>query len=287
MELELDFSQEGIEITHKDESLRRISKIHGKIQSMIDSYSTGKLTREGVKVALAGRPNAGKSSLLNVLLEEERAIVSEIPGTTRDTIEESIILEGMEFLFIDTAGLRESVDIIEKEGIRRTIQNLQKADIVLLILDASIPLSNEDISLYKETVYSLHPLAKPIYVVNKTDVRNSNFDIKLLPPLKWIEISCKEHAGINDLKQELVRTSLHEYDSISGSIIITNLRHKEALFRALESLKNAENSIKLEMSGDFVAVDLRESLNHLGEIVGITTPDDILNNIFSQFCIGK
>lgn len=287
MELELDFSQEGIELTHKDESLYRISKIQEKMQSMIDSYKTGKLARDGVKVAIAGRPNAGKSSLLNVLLEEERAIVSEIPGTTRDTIEESIILDGMEFLFIDTAGLRESVDVIEKEGIRRTIKNLQRADIVLFILDASNNLSNEDIVLYKETIDFLNKLTTAIYVVNKIDVRCADFDHTLLPPLSTVEISCKNNIGISELKRELVRISMKEFDYSDGSIVITNIRHKDALTRALDSLKIAENSIKSGLSGEFVAVDLRDSLNILGEILGITTPEDILNNIFSQFCIGK
>jgi tRNA modification GTPase len=287
VELELDFSQEGIELTQKEESLRRIRAIGSNIQSMIDTYTTGKRTRDGVKVALAGRPNAGKSSLLNLLLEEERAIVSEIPGTTRDTIEESIILEGMQFVFVDTAGLRESVDVIEKEGIRRTIQNLQKADIALLIIDASQLLTEEDVVLFKETVGSLSRDIYSMYVINKNDLRHNQFSIAELPPLDYVDISCKTHSGISALKKMILRAALSEYDSLSSSIIITNIRHRDALQNALNSLKNAENSLNSDMSGDFTAVDLRESLNYLGEIIGLTTPEDILNNIFSQFCIGK
>lgn len=287
LELELDFSQEGIDLTQKEESLQRIRQISSSIQSMINTYSTGKRTRDGVKVALAGRPNAGKSSLLNLLLEEERAIVSEIPGTTRDTIEESILLDGLQFIFIDTAGLRESVDVIEKEGIRRTIQNLQKADIALLIIDASQPVREEDVTLFKETITSLNKDIYSMYVINKIDLRHNQFSIDELPPLDFVDISCKTHHGIPALKKMIVDAALREYDSLSSSIIITNIRHRNALQNALNSLKNAENSLNNDMSGDFIAVDLRESLNYLGEIIGLTTPDDILNNIFSQFCIGK
>jgi tRNA modification GTPase len=287
MELELDFSQEGIELTQNEESLRRIKQIGNSLQEMIDSYSTGKFTREGVKVALAGRPNVGKSSLLNVLLEEERAIVSEVPGTTRDTIEESIILNGLEFVFVDTAGLRESIDIIEKEGIRRTIDNLQKADLVLLIVDTSLPVSNEDIMLFSETIKSLPKHSVALYVLNKNDRRHTEFSIKKLPVLEHVDISCVTLSGIDHLKTALVKAALKDRDTSVGSLIITNLRHKNALESALKSLKNAEYSINNRMSGDFIAVDLRDSLNYLGEIIGLTTPDDILNNIFSQFCIGK
>ena len=287
LELELDFSQEGIELTQNEESLRRIKQIGNNIQEMINSYSTGKFTRDGVKVALAGRPNVGKSSLLNVLLEEERAIVSEIPGTTRDTIEESIILNGLEFVFVDTAGLRESIDVIEKEGIRRTIQNLQKADIVLLIVDTSHPVTNEELMLFNETIKSLPNHTVAMYVLNKCDLQHPEFSIEDLQALEHVSISCVTLNGIDRLKTALVNATLRDHDTSSGSVIITNLRHKNALENALKSLQNAENSIHSNMSGDFIAVDLRESLNYLGEIIGLTTPDDILNNIFSQFCIGK
>ncbi|MEW5799688.1 MAG: tRNA uridine-5-carboxymethylaminomethyl(34) synthesis GTPase MnmE, partial [Bacteroidota bacterium] len=164
LELELDFSQEGIELTQKDESIKRINDIQHKIQSMIDSFSQGKLVREGVKVALVGKPNAGKSSLLNILLEEDRAIVSEIPGTTRDVIEESINLGGVEFVFIDTAGIRDSNDKLEKEGIRRSIQNLQRADIVLFVIDCSLPFSVDDSGMYREIIQSLKKEASYIFV---------------------------------------------------------------------------------------------------------------------------
>lgn len=287
LELELDFSQEGIELTQKNDSIRRINDIEAKIKTMIDSYSTGKLAREGVRVALAGKPNAGKSSLLNILLEEDRAIVSEIPGTTRDVIEESISLGGIEFIFIDTAGLRESTDTIEKEGIRRTIQNLQKADIVLFVIDSSLPLVQSDLEMQNEIIGSLRSDVHTIFAINKIDIRNDSFDSNKIPNSVKIEVSCINHTGIDKLKNQLLKTSVPFFDSISSSVVITNTRHRDALAKAFQSLQNAKFSLSSGMSGEFIAVDLRDALNYLGEIIGLTTPDDILNNIFSQFCIGK
>ncbi len=287
LELELDFSQEGIELAEKHEAVKRIKSIEKKIYEMIDSYVSGKLTREGVKVALAGRPNSGKSSLLNLLLGEDRAIVSEIPGTTRDVIEESIILEGIQFVFTDTAGLREAFDKIEKEGIRRTIKILQSADLAAFVIDSSSPLTKGDVNLYEQIIESLRKDVHVLYILNKSDIRHPEFDSTNLPEGNLAEISCLTHQGIDELKKEFVQLSMPTHDSTSSSIVITNIRHKEALERALKSLHIARESIESGLSGDFIAVDLRDALNYLGEIIGLTTPDDILNNIFSHFCIGK
>lgn len=287
LELELDFSQEGIELTKKDELLEKLQSIEVKITSMIESYSEGKLAREGVRVALVGKPNTGKSSLLNILLEEERAIVSDIPGTTRDVIEESIILEGLEFIFTDTAGLRESSDLVEQEGIRRTILKLQNADVVLFIVDSSVPHSSEDVKWYNEIFESINGRALGLFVVNKIDIRAKSFNPKLFANHRVVEISCVTHEGIQELKKLLVDIVLPHHDSSVSSIIITNIRHKQALESAKRSLQNAKASIINGMSGEFIAVDLRDALNYLGEIIGLTTSDDILNNIFSKFCIGK
>ena len=287
-ELELDFSQEGIELTDKPETVRRIENIELRIKEMLDSFVSGKLIREGVKVALAGRPNTGKSSLLNILLGEERAIVSDIPGTTRDMIEESIVLGGLEFVFTDTAGLREAFDVIEKEGIRRTIKILQNADLVAFVIDSSLPLTKEDINLYEQIINSLRKDVHVLFILNKSDIRHLEFNPDNLEPKgNFVEISCITHGGINELKQRLVQLSIPIHDSISSSIIITTVRHKEALEQAAKSLQAAKESIQSGLSGDFIAVDLRDALNYLGEIIGLTTPDDILNNIFSHFCVGK
>jgi len=287
LELELDFSQEGIELADKKDAIHRIESIESKIKEMLDSFVSGKLVREGVKVALAGRPNSGKSSLLNLLLGEERAIVSEIPGTTRDIIEESIVLEGVEFVFTDTAGLREAFDVIEKEGIRRTSKILQSADLAAFVIDTSLPLHTEDIQLYRQLLGSLRKDVHALFILNKSDIRHPDFSFNQLPERNVVEISCVTHKEIDNLKKKLVQLCLPTFDSSSSSLVITNIRHKEALEKAFAALSRAKSSIDSGLSGDFVAVDLRDALNYLGDIIGLTTPDDILNNIFSHFCIGK
>lgn len=287
LELELDFSEEGIELARREELLSIMTGVRNNVDSIITGFTSGKMSREGVRVALAGKPNVGKSSLLNVLLEEERAIVSEIPGTTRDIIEESITLHGVEFIFTDTAGIRESVDLIEKEGIRRTIAHIQKADIVLFMVDASEEIGGGEAAMLKEAVNDLPEHGKFIMVVNKSDSRNAGFNPSVLPAGPIVEISCKSQSGIDSLKALLFETAIPRYENESDTPHITSERHRDALLRAIESLDIAQHSLEQNMSGEFVAVDIREALNHLGDIIGLTTPEDILNNIFARFCIGK
>ncbi|MDP1675573.1 MAG: tRNA uridine-5-carboxymethylaminomethyl(34) synthesis GTPase MnmE [Bacteroidota bacterium] len=287
LELELDFSQEGIELATKEDVLKRLTSIEKEIKNLSDSYSSGKFVREGVRVALIGKPNAGKSSLLNILLGEERAIVSEIAGTTRDVIEESIILNGLEFVFFDTAGLRESYDTIEQEGVRRTLLNLKQANIALFIIDSSHKFSQDDILMLKQITESAGSQIPFLICVNKTDIKNHAFSLSDLGIVRSVEISCKLSLGIDKLKKELVNLSLPNHDANSSSIVITNIRHKDALTSSLNSLQKAKKTISDGLGGDFAAVDLRDALNYLGEIIGLTTPDDILNHIFGKFCIGK
>lgn len=287
LELELDFSQEGIELASKEEVLKRIESIQTEIQKLSDSYSSGKFIREGVRVALIGKPNVGKSSLLNILLEEERAIVSEIAGTTRDIIEESIILNGQEFVFFDTAGLRDSFDTIEQEGIRRTLVSIKKADIILYIVDSSNANTKHDILMFRQISEQVEHKIPFLICANKIDIKNTLFSLDNFDGAHIVEISCKQNFGIDKLKQQLVDLSIPNHDSNSSSITITNIRHKEALVSALNSLQKAHETISYGLGGDFAAVDLRDALNYLGEIIGLTTPDDILNHIFGKFCIGK
>lgn len=285
LELELDFSQEGIELTDKNTIQEKLEKIETSIKSLYDSYLEGKVIKEGVKVALIGKPNAGKSSLLNVLLQEERAIVSEIPGTTRDTIEESIILNGIEFIFNDTAGIRESIDTIEVEGIKRTSKAIDNADVIVILIDGSQNISAEDNQLYME-IYRPYTTSKSIlWVINKEDIKIESLDLSIVESPIWI--SCKTHVGLSQLKEQLVNLAMPLHDATASSITITNVRHRDALEKALASIGSAKTSIINGLGGDFTAVDLRGTLNYLGEIIGLTTPDDILNNIFSNFCIGK
>jgi tRNA modification GTPase len=285
LELELDFAQEGIELTEKRIVINKLQNIEKKIRELSTSYNEGKLIKEGIKVVLVGRPNAGKSSLLNVLLREDRAIVSEIEGTTRDTIEESILLDGIEFIFNDTAGLRESTNVIELEGIKRTNKAIENSNVVILMLDGSINLNEVDLVPYKE-IYRLYEKNKSmLWVINKSDIRNSSVNFTNIDKPTWI--SCKTHEGISNLKSRLINISIPHHDSSASSVTITNGRHKDALERASSSISAAKMTIVGGLGGDFAAVDLRAALNYLGEIIGLTTPDDILNNIFSNFCIGK
>jgi tRNA modification GTPase len=287
-ELELDFSQEGIEIVDKGLALTKIITIQEKIQTIISTYSSGKHIREGVSVVLVGKPNAGKSSLMNRLLEEERAIVSPTPGTTRDTIEETIALDGIEFVFTDTAGLRTSTDIIEEEGIKRASKKIVSADIVCILIDSSENISEDDILLYQKVEGMMPQPANALYVFNKIDIMLPTF-FKVISKIqkKTISISCKTGAGLTELKKGLSNIALPNYDSTESSVIVSNARHKFAFENALEGIVNAVSTLKQGMGDEFVAVDLKRAADFLGEIIGVTTADDILNNIFSKFCIGK
>jgi tRNA modification GTPase len=236
---------------------------------------------------LAGKPNAGKSSLLNILLDENRAIVSHIPGTTRDSIEESISLNGLLFTFIDTAGLRETVDEIEHEGVRRTELHVSRADVVVVLIDASVAPSTEDAALYKKIEETVSGHAVLLYVLNKSDKMIAGFPEETVSGTRSCSISCKTHEGIDAFKEMLYSTMLPVFDAESGSVTVTNIRHKQSFELAAASLVRARDAVTAGLSGDLVAVDLRDALDHLGAIIGITTPDDILNNIFSKFCIGK
>ncbi len=287
LELELDFSQEGIELASREDVIKRIESTEAEILKLSESYTSGKFVREGVKVALIGRPNSGKSSLLNILLGEERAIVSEIAGTTRDVIEESIVIDGLEFVFFDTAGFRDSYDVIEQEGIRRTLNSLKQADIALYIIDSSHKVSQHDKLLLNQITSSVSTLVPILACINKIDIKDSSFSINDIGVTHPIEISCKLHLGIDKLKKELSILTIPNHDSISSSIVITNIRHKDALTSSLKSLQRAKKTIYNGLGGDFAAIDLRDSLNYLGEVIGLTTPDDILDHIFGKFCIGK
>jgi tRNA modification GTPase len=287
-ELELDFSEEDITLADRAASARDITRIIGTIDSAVASYAGGKLVRDGVRVVLAGKPNAGKSSLLNILLDENRAIVSHIPGTTRDSIEESISLNGLLFTFIDTAGLRETVDEIEQEGVRRTQMHVSRADVVVVLIDASVEPESEDAALYKKIEETVSGHAVLLYVLNKSDKMIALYaGGTTIVGVRQCSISCKTHEGIDSFKDLLYSTVLPVFDAESGSVTVTNIRHKRSFELAAVSLGRARDAVAAGLSGDLVAVDLRDALDHLGAIIGITTPDDILNNIFSKFCIGK
>jgi tRNA modification GTPase len=294
LELELDFSEDGYEFTNKTQVAEQIRNAIAEINELIVSYRAGKIFRDGVKVALAGAPNVGKSSLLNAFLREERAIVTNIPGTTRDIIEESVTLGGIIFDISDTAGLRESVDPIEREGVRRAQEILAKCDILLLMLDGSRAVLDEEAATAINLLNGIeHRGAACIIAVNKADIalnpKPSHAGLaEKLSKHKVLDISCKTLDGFRELETELVRIILGGSIQLDESdVTITNARHHSSLIGAKQSLELALESTISEKSGEFIAVDLRSGLNYLGEIIGVVTTEDILGAIFSKFCIGK
>jgi tRNA modification GTPase len=294
LELELDFAEDGYEFTEKERVADQIRRAISQISELVSSYKVGKIYRDGVKVALAGAPNVGKSSLLNAFLREDRAIVTNIPGTTRDIIEESITLDGLLFNITDTAGLRETTDPIELEGVRRAEERQMECDILLLMMDCTrIPEPDEVSSTLKLVAGVEARGASCLVVINKIDIapnpRPTFEDIpEILSKHPVLEISAKTLQGFGQLEAELVKTAVGgSVATAESGAMITNARHFSVLQRAKSSLELALESTVAGRSGEFIAVDLRDALDAIGEIVGAITTEDILNSIFSKFCIGK
>lgn len=282
IEAYIDFPDDEIEELSIKRMSSEASEILKEIERLINSADEGKILREGVSTAIVGRPNVGKSSLLNALLSEERVIVTEVPGTTRDTIEEFINVKGIPLRIIDTAGIRETDDLIEKEGVKRSLSAAEKADIILLILDAGEPLKTED-----ELLLTRLKDREPILVLNKSDLPE-RIDKGMLPPgLSSVSISAKTGAGIERLKEVIIDTVYRgKVDTGEGNITV-NLRHKNSLIMTEEALKNFIKGLYSSVPPEILAYHLREALDSLREIVGATTTEDILDRIFQQFCIGK
>ena len=287
IELELDFSEEDVEFADRKQLNILLDTIEVETSRLVESFRVGNVLKNGIPVAIVGKTNVGKSTLLNALLNEERAIVSEIPGTTRDTIEDTLILNGMMFRFIDTAGLRDSDDIIENIGIERTMQKLEQAAIVLYVFD----LNDITIEELNETLADLHTQfnldeKKVILIGNKTDelVEIPKHFIDLVEH-ETIFISAKRKENINLIVDSLLK-SVEKSEAISDTLV-TNARHYEALTLALADILRVKEAFKQQLPSDLVAIDIRQALYHLGEISGEVTNDEILGNIFGKFCIGK
>ncbi len=284
VEASIDFPEEDLEEISGEMLLKRVESCSAKIQRFLSTYEEGRIYREGLCTVIVGRANVGKSSLLNILLEEKRAIVTEIPGTTRDVIGEIINIKGIPLKILDTAGLRKATNIVEEEGIKVTREKLTEADIVILVLDGSQALSAEDRDIIQELRGK-----KVVVAINKIDLSQklsrSEIEKEDLEG-QIVEISAKEGLGIDKLKEAIFSTAVSQ-SSEGSSMFINRIRHKIALERADDSLQKAKESISKEMSPEFVALDLKLALEHLGEIVGETTTEDILDKIFSEFCIGK
>jgi tRNA modification GTPase len=284
VEAAIEFPEEGHEFTQREDCLQRLDRVCADLENLLSHADHGRQMRDGFAVALIGRPNVGKSSLLNTLLREQRAIVTTIPGTTRDSIEESVQIRGVTFRLTDTAGIRKTVDMIETEGIRRTQIVRKKADLVLLILDAAENLTEEDLSLIREI-----DKERTIVVLNKKDRISGKMPHwhKAISGVESVLISAKNGDGCDELESCLFVKATQGGLPQQDEIWITNRRQQQAAKKALAALGLAQEVLEHSKGDEFLAVDLRSCLNALGEIVGETTPDDLLGQIFSEFCIGK
>jgi len=282
IELELDFGEEDVEFAKRDDLKKLIHQIQTYLRSLIHSFDLGNVIKNGVPTVIAGKPNAGKSTLLNTLLNEEKAIVSEIPGTTRDVIEDEMLLGGISFRFMDTAGLRETTDIVEAIGVARTYENLRKASLILYLFDLSQSSLDE---MYKEEE-AIKKLNVPyIKVGNKID-RADAATIKQLEADGFVLISASQKTNIQHLKDKIL-SHFHIGEVKQGDVLVTNLRHYQSLKQTNDALDRVLGGMDSGITGDFLAMDIRQSLHYLGEITGQVTTDDLLDNIFSKFCIGK
>lgn len=281
IELELDFAEEDVEFANRDELRRLVSILNTHISILISSFEVGNVLKKGVPIVIAGKPNVGKSTLLNALLNEERAIVSDIAGTTRDTIEDELNINGVIFRFIDTAGIRETADVIEAKGVERTLERMKQAKLIIYLADAT-----QAVAEVEKQVADLQALAIPyLLIINKSDLLTTsqqqayaNQDVLLL--------NAKEKVGVEELKKELlVKINLHHINT--SETLVSNIRHVEALKNTQTALEKVLHHIDHPITSDFLAMDIKQALHYLGEITGEVTTDDLLENIFSKFCIGK
>ena len=282
IELELDFIEEDVEFANKEQLQKLLEDVDNELSNLLDTYETGRLVKDGVKTVLIGRPNAGKSTLLNTLVGSDRAIVTEIAGTTRDTIDVDWNYDGLLFKLIDTAGLRETEDIIEAEGVKRSQKAFEQADLVIYLKDLSHPFNEEE----RKEIASFQKRAGEtpfILIGTKADIEldqewRTEFDLK---------ISAAEGEKIKDLKEHLKNRALENKHYDASSLLVTSTRHRDALQKTREHIQAALTGLANGMTGDFLSIDLRAALNELGTVTGEITNEHILDSIFSRFCIGK
>ena len=284
IEVSIDYPEYDVpEVTNK-EILDILDRNRCRLENLEKSFKNGKILRDGVKTAIIGRPNAGKSSLLNVLLNEERAIVTEIEGTTRDTIEEYISLEGIPFKIIDTAGIRETDDTVEKIGVKKAIDIAKESDLIIAIFDISKNINQED-----KNILNILDDKNAIIVLNKIDITKECVDKKIFENKnkKIVTISTKTGEGIEELLDTMVKIASNEEIKNDGELLVINTRHKVSVIKAQEALKKAIDTIEAGMPIDVIAIYIKEILEELGKITGETVTEDIINEIFSKFCLGK
>jgi tRNA modification GTPase len=292
IELELDFAEEDVEFADRTQFHELLNRIEFVLKRLIDSFAVGNVIKNGIPVAIVGQPNVGKSTLLNALLNEERAIVSEIAGTTRDTIEDELVIGGIGFRFIDTAGIRETQDVVESIGIRKTFEKIEQSQVVLYLFDSlNFKVQSSDYIVEIEKVKNQFPLKPLVVVVNKIELLSERelAEIKnKLQPLNVIleMISAKQSIGIEELKNQLL-SFVNTGALRNNETIVTNTRHYDSLLKALEEVTKVKYGLETNLPSDLMAIDIKEALYHFGTITGQVTNDELLGNIFANFCIGK
>lgn len=289
IELELDFAEEDVEFADRTQFHELLERIEFVLKRLIDSFAVGNVIKNGIPVAIVGEPNVGKSTLLNALLNEERAIVSDIAGTTRDTIEDELVINGIGFRFIDTAGIRETQDHVESIGIQKTFEKIEQAQVVMFLVDSTeLTMKNlERLKVEVEKIKNKYPQKALLTIFNKKD----KLDESLLTNLKSqiensIFISAKQKVGIEELKNELI-SFVNTCALRNNETIVTNTRHYDSLLKALEEIQKVKWGLDSGLSSDLMAIDIRSALHYFGEITGEVTNDELLGNIFANFCIGK
>ncbi len=285
IEANIDYPEYDVEEVSNKDAENKLKEIENELIKLSKTFENGKILKEGVKIAIIGSPNAGKSSLLNSMLKEERAIVTDIAGTTRDIIEEQISIEGIPFKVIDTAGIRDAKDKIEQIGIEKSKKAANEADVILAVFDSSVPLNNED-----REILNLLKHKKSIIVLNKTDLKQVvNNECKEIQDVNTevINISLKNNEGLEKIYESLVKMFNLNQINLDNELTITNIRHQELINKAIESTRMALNDLNNSMPIDIISINIKEILEHLGEITGDNVSEDIIKSIFAKFCLGK
>jgi tRNA modification GTPase len=290
IELELDFAEEDVEFADRTQFHELLERIEFVLKRLIDSFAVGNVIKNGIPVAIVGEPNVGKSTLLNALLNEERAIVSDIAGTTRDTIEDELVIDGIGFRFIDTAGIRETKDVVESIGIQKTFEKIEQAQVVLFILDGRWMMeagSLETVKIEFEKIKNKFPLKPLVVIANKADLLSEEQKNNIQATIDNILfLSAKQKTGIDELKNTLL-SFVNTGALRNNETIVTNTRHYDSLLKALQEIQKVKWGLNSGISSDLMAIDIRSALYFFGEITGEVTNDELLGNIFANFCIGK